>query len=169
MWVPERTFERADRAIAQGKLWRAKEILRGNISAQEFHAELYERYGRLLLDMRDSVDAGKYLFLSGARNPEYLESIDLFLTRHGRDAGRVAGSFPGRAWSTPLEDFPPAAQEDMKELGITLPVPERVCEGGTTRKDYVGMTVCFLVGAVIAVCLLVGAGVLIRLAWTAVT
>ena len=167
MWSDERTFARSDHAIAQGKLWRAKEILQGNIATQEFHPELYKRYGQLLLEMGDCVEAGKYLFLSGARNRQYQESISLFLTKHHRDPGRIVGAFPSRARSTPRASFPPSAQEDMKELGIPTDLYQHIPEYRTTWKDHVTLTAVSLLLVLIVICAIVGAVVLIRLASTA--
>ena len=55
-------YERVDEAIERGEMWRAKEILRGNIGTSSYDSQLYERYGRLLLDLGEMVEAGKYLF-----------------------------------------------------------------------------------------------------------
>ncbi|GEM_PF-2206091 len=60
-------YERADAAIAAGKLWRAREILQGNIALHGYDQHLFERYGQVLLQLGDAMEAGKYLFLSGDR------------------------------------------------------------------------------------------------------
>ena len=61
-----------------GRLWRAKEILRGNLATHGYNCELFKEYGLLLLQLNEVAEAGKYLFLSGARNEETEESIDIF-------------------------------------------------------------------------------------------
>ena len=54
---------RVDEAIEQGETWRAKEILRGNIGSGSYDSLLYERYGLLLMELGELVEAGKYLVL----------------------------------------------------------------------------------------------------------
>ncbi|MDQ3686198.1 MAG: hypothetical protein M3430_11450 [Acidobacteriota bacterium] len=60
-----RTLEKAERELAQGNLWRAKEILQGSVSDAGYNIELFEKYGIVLLKMGDLPEAGKFLFLSG--------------------------------------------------------------------------------------------------------
>lgn len=65
-------------------LWRVKQQLQGRLSSARFKPEVMEEYGRLLLSMGDDLEAGRMLFASGARKPEYSEAIALFLSRHSR-------------------------------------------------------------------------------------
>ena len=50
----EPVFE-PDAALAEGKLWRAKEILQGNLGTRGYDLELYERLGQVLLEMGDTT------------------------------------------------------------------------------------------------------------------
>lgn len=79
-------YERVNAALDEGKLWRAKEMLQGNLGTRGYDVELYERYGQLLLQMGDDVEAGRFLFLSGAREPEYAAAIELYIERY-KNAG----------------------------------------------------------------------------------
>ena len=56
------SYDRVDRAIAEGKLWRAKEILEGRLGTPNFDRELLLRYGKVLLAMGDLIVAGRVLF-----------------------------------------------------------------------------------------------------------
>lgn len=165
-WDANRTFARSDRAIADKQLWRAKEILQGNIATQGLHAELYERYGQLLVRMGDLVDAGKYLFLSGARSPEYEATIQLFLDKHHRDPERIFNTLPSRAKWAPWEDYPIAVRRDMGALGFTQ--PDRRVQAQTTLsgKDKLAISAVILIVLTLLSCVVVGAAVLIRLAWS---
>lgn len=88
-------YEIVDQAIADGKLWRAKEILQGRLASQYFDTELLRRYGEVLLAMGDLIEAGRMLFCSGARNPEFAEAIGLFLSRNDRsDPRRFLNALP---------------------------------------------------------------------------
>lgn len=79
------TLEAVDQAIADRKLWRAKEILQGRLASPNFDPDLLRRYGEVLLAMDDKIEAGRHLFCSGFRAPEYSEAIGLFLSRNRRD------------------------------------------------------------------------------------
>lgn len=88
-----RALEHAERELAQGRLWRAKEVLQGAIS-NGYDRELFERLGLVLLRMGDLCEAGRYLFLSGRREAAYQESIGLFLSRHQRNPRALFAAFP---------------------------------------------------------------------------
>jgi hypothetical protein len=169
MWNANRSFERVDEAIAEGRLWRAKEILQGNIAVQDFHAELYERYGQLLLRMSDLAEAGKYLFLSGARKPGYEASIGLFLDKHRRDPNRIFHAQPRHAKRALWEDLPLPVRQEMDELGFTQRPHRLVEERKATWKDALALGTFVSVVLVILACTIVGAVVLIRLLWSAIT
>lgn len=78
-------YETVEKDIAEGRLWRAKEVLQGRLAMPHFDIELMRRYGELLLLMGDTIEAGRYLFCSGARESQHAEAIRLFLSRHARD------------------------------------------------------------------------------------
>ncbi|MCZ7454999.1 hypothetical protein ACQZ5D_23305 [Agrobacterium sp. 22-211-1] len=78
------TFEPVDQAISEKKLWRAKEILQGRLSHPEVDLALFQKYGEVLLEMNDLVEAGRMLFCSGARDERFKEAIGIFLSRSNR-------------------------------------------------------------------------------------
>ncbi|ANV23173.1 MULTISPECIES: hypothetical protein [Agrobacterium] len=77
-------FESIDQAISEQKLWRAKEILQGRLSHPEVDLALFHKYGEVLLEMNDFIEAGRMLFRSGARDERFREAIDIFLSRNDR-------------------------------------------------------------------------------------
>src|SRR5690242_2689152 len=79
---PKYYMARVEAALAKGQLWRAKEICHGAIRNEPYDPALYECYGQVLISSGDLADAGKYLFLSGRRKPEYQEAIALYLRRN---------------------------------------------------------------------------------------
>ena len=108
-------------ALDAGKLWRAKEILRGRIGSLPFTPDLYEQYGVVLLAMQDELQAGKYLFLSGRRRAEYDNAIDIYLTRHGtRGGAALASSFPSRAQALPIDALPANVRDALVERGLSV-------------------------------------------------
>lgn len=115
-WNPERTFERARAAVEVGDVWRAKEILQGTLASQPYHPALYEWYGRVLLEMRDLMNAGKYLFLSGRRDPAYEEPIAIFLNRfRDKRGGELVRVLPSRARDP--SRLPPIVVDELRAMG----------------------------------------------------
>ena len=112
-------YEKVDAAVQRGQVWRAKELLRGNIGSGSYDSPLYERYGRLLLDLGEFVEAGKYLFLSGCRRPEFDEAIKVYLSRHPEDRPEVLYySFPSAARFRPIARYPLAVRRVLEERGL---------------------------------------------------
>jgi len=110
------------RAIESGQLWRAKEILGGRVGTLPFDAELYEQFGALLLRMGDDVQAGRFLFLSGRRRPEYQPAIDLFIRKHLRAGqGHMFAAFPAHVRRQPWGELPAQVQEELEALGFGPP------------------------------------------------
>ena len=113
-----RTIERARAEIDRGRVWRAKEILQGSVRTLGYNLELYEEYGKLLLRMGDAPEAGRYLFLSGARKPEYHEAINLYLAKHGQSPARLFRSFPQKARLIVLATYPDTVENDLRQRGF---------------------------------------------------
>ena len=120
---------RAEQAFLHGELWRAKEILQGGIRAHGYDQVLYERYGLVLLKMGDLLEAGKYLFLSGRREPTYEKSISLFLGRFARaNPLQLYSTFPRSARLQRRDDYPAPVNAELEQLGFPeeLPAPHKV-------------------------------------------
>jgi hypothetical protein len=112
-------IDRVQAEIAAGRLWRAKEILRGNIASGRVEPEVLEQYGQLLETLGDRVEAGKYLFLSGVRAPRHGDAIDLFRHRHAkRRAADLVAQFPAGIRCRPFEILPATVQRELREWGI---------------------------------------------------
>ena len=108
------------KAVDEGKLWRAKEILSGRIASSEFSPELYEQYGSILLAMGDELEAGKYLFLSGAGDPDYAHAVDLYLARNRKVEGRqFLASFPARLHKVPFGGLPDRVRRELETRGVS--------------------------------------------------
>ena len=112
-------IDRVQAEIAADRLWRAKEILRGNIASGRVEPEVLEQYGQLLERMGESVEAGKYLFLSGIRTPRYARAIELFRQRNAkRRGGDLLAQLPSAIRCRPFELLPPTVQRELREWGI---------------------------------------------------
>lgn len=113
-----RALEHADRELVAGRHWRAKEILQGSIPNAGYDLELFARLGVVLLEMGDMREAGRYLFLSGRREPAYQEAISAFLFRHRKNPRALFASFPRVAKLPALRDYAEPLRGELKELGF---------------------------------------------------
>ena len=105
--------------IDAGRVWRAKEILAGRVgSARDYDAALFEQYGAILLQTNDLYQAGKYLFLSAERKPEYEAAIALFLSRQRGGWRDAVGRFPNPLKRKQFAEFPPAVAASLEKLGL---------------------------------------------------
>jgi len=115
----ESLLSRVDAQIQAGQPWSAKELLRGAIGSGRVEAQILERFGQVLESLGDRIEAGKYLFLSGARRPEYTASIGLFLRRHSRSGPKsIVAQFPSTIRRRPLHQLPEGVIGELANLGI---------------------------------------------------
>jgi hypothetical protein len=106
--------------MAAGRLWPAKEILRGSIASGRVEPDIVEAYGRLLEQIGERADAGLYLFLSGARTAPYEPAISLFQRRMAkRTAADLVAQFPATIRRQPFHAMAPAVQAELRERGVT--------------------------------------------------
>ena len=116
--------------IIDGTLWRAKEILQSYLATSTYDVALYEEYGQVLLAMGDTMEAGKYLFLSGVREAAYTEAISLYFKRHGhKDIHNILGTFPKSARQAKFNAYPKIVIQELERAGK---LPEQV----KARIDY---------------------------------
>jgi hypothetical protein len=145
-------IDKVDAALDAGQLWRAKEILAGRIGSAEFSPELCERFGQLLLRMGDDLQAGKYLFLSGVRRPEYESAIRLFLRRYSRAGWQsLLGSFPAAARCAVWADMPQTVRNELRDAGVPI-LNQSDAVWGTARRAPTaarGWRGCLMVIAVV--------------------
>jgi hypothetical protein len=123
--VHEKILERADAELAAGRAWRAREILGGAVGFTGGSAEILERYGLVLLQLGDLLEAGKFLFLSGRRGPDLEPAINLFLQRHGRaSVAHLIAQFPAGVRRLGFDALPEAVRSELLARGAK-PWPPR--------------------------------------------
>jgi hypothetical protein len=111
--------DKVQAALSDGNLARAREILWGRIRSNGFSVSLYEQLGVVLLRMGDASEAGKFLFLSGKRAPEYDEAIALFLRRYSRPGWRsLVESFPRRVKRGTWAALPSNVRVELEAAGV---------------------------------------------------
>ena len=121
--------ERIQSYIDEGNYWRAKEVLQGRITNSGYSVELFRMLGEVLLIMHDTLNAGKYLFLSGVRKPEYSEAISLYLSRYSKkNIGHIFYTFPVGIRKISPDDYPEAVIHELDALGFTFPELRQLVE-----------------------------------------
>lgn len=113
-----RAFNKAEKEVASGNLWRAKEILQGSIPNSGYNSDLFEQLGAVYLLMRDLPEAGRFLFLSGREKPEYEEPVKLFLRRHGKNWRTLWQTFPHQAKLSNVSDYPDVVERQLRDFGF---------------------------------------------------
>lgn len=114
-----RTIEAAQHHIDNNNLWRAKEILAGSLPTLGYNLELYEKLGTVLLSMGDLPEAGRFLFLSGAREDRYIQAIDIYLNKYSRNGiKQFFTTFPHKARLARLSEYPDSVMRELKEIGF---------------------------------------------------
>jgi len=113
------TLSRATHERRAGRDWKAKEILQGAVSNHPTDPRVLEAYGRVLHDLGDRIEAGKYLFLAGAQDDVARSDIELFLERHGRGHPRnLVGQFPAQLRAGRWEALPSSVVEELRAHGV---------------------------------------------------
>ena len=98
----------------KGQLWRAKEILRGHI-ANKYDPKEYLAYGKILYELHDLYEAGKYLFAGGESiDGKYKDAINLFLERNAyKDLNDFLSLFPRQFQKSSF--YPESVREFLQE------------------------------------------------------
>lgn len=109
----------AEREIAAGNFWRAKEILHRSLKNSGYNVQVFEKLGVVLIQMRDLSEAGKYLFLSGIRKPEYEEAISIFLQKYKDKPHNLFHPFPRSAKLSKVSDYPKPVADKLREIGFS--------------------------------------------------
>jgi hypothetical protein len=126
-WVREK-LRKAEAETAAGRMWRAKEMLRGSIGSESYALEpdLLEAYGRLLDQLGDRYEAGKFLFLSGKWDSGYGEAIELYLDRNKKaSASDIIAQFPAAIRRRGLAHLPDNVRKMLEQKGADAAELER--------------------------------------------
>lgn len=117
--MTNRILDKAQHELEQGNLWRAKEILQGAVRSDGYDVQLFEMMGTVLLRMGDLPEAGRFLFLSGVRRAEYLEAIEIFLSKHRRKKPEeFFHVLPRRARLKTVSEYPAEVAQVLREIGF---------------------------------------------------
>ena len=111
--MKERTRNKINQAYKEGKIYKVREILEGNIRSQPYDKELYEEYGKLLYNLGDFKNAGKYLLLADNNEEKYQEAINLFLCSYSPEQWWYL--FPHKLKKLSVDKLPQSIKKLMEE------------------------------------------------------
>ncbi len=112
--------ERARGLLNAGYPGAALLLLEGSCFGAGYDVDYFELLGQALLRCGHAENAGRFLFLSGVRRPEYEPAIKQFLARHCDPCNfrQLQSQLPQRVrvlWR--LKQFPPVVAAELRALG----------------------------------------------------
>lgn len=150
-----RALENAEREVEKGNLWRAKEILQGSIPNAGYNCDLFEKLGNVLLIMGDLPEAGRFLFLSDRRKPEYEQAIEIFLKKYGNNWRGLLHTFPRPAKLSTLSEYPDGVRRQLEQSGVPAVLKKDSALFSGYSETFTSKVVAWLiVGSILAVMLL---------------
>lgn len=86
-----------DAELADGRLWRARELLAARVAASNFDPELFRRYAAVLHAMGDQDEAGRFYMLAGERSGTEGLLADQFIRRRALPLPELWAAMPEAA------------------------------------------------------------------------
>jgi hypothetical protein len=163
-----RLFAKVDAELQAGRVWRAKEILRGSLRQYATDSTVLARYAEVLDQLGDRLEAGKFYFLSGMRGGAADVAIRVFLERHGGGhLHDLLAQFPQASRRAGLNAFPEVVRDDLAKLGLPEKSIRRNELAATPRRPrfvnyFVGVG-CTVIGALLVAALFLGLGTISKL------
>lgn len=90
-------YHQIDTELAEGRLWRARELLAAHVLTSDFDPELFRRYGAVLQAMGDQDEAGRFYMLSGENAGTEGLLADQFLQRRAQPLNELWAAMPAAA------------------------------------------------------------------------
>lgn len=104
---------RARADLDAGRLWKARDRLRGAFAAKPSDQEVLFLLGEVLFAMGDLPEAGRYWTMTAHSGDEFDAAYAALLERHGSDPIGLACAIPVRA---DLDELPPEARARLLDL-----------------------------------------------------
>jgi hypothetical protein len=156
------TISRAEAELANGRLWRAKEILGSSISVYGYSRDLLQSMANVLLRMGDDLEAGKYFLLSvETPTPSQREFIELFLSRCGdQKYHSLLAKFPAATRLENRDDYPEFLRNHLAKNGAPAKLFRATKQSvavSSGPKDRLFLIGCSVIGFALLACVVVGA------------
>lgn len=97
--------------------------MQSRIREQGYDPVEFEKLGAVLLLMQDTLQAGKYLFLSGSEREEYRAAIALYIQRSGTNLDTILPTLPRCVRKGVSDRFPDGVAAHLIGLGIPVLPP----------------------------------------------
>lgn len=114
--------ERANRDIADGNHWLARQRLESHLSSSGYDAGQLARLGEIAYAMHDAFNAGRFWLTSTAEGLQVDEAIAVFMRHNRNDAKTVATSLSRAARLANIDSYPPIVQARLRRLGLDAAV-----------------------------------------------
>ena len=108
--MTEALKNRVKREKENDRLWRVKEILQGAIASYPYNEELYLEYAKVLFDLGNYLESGKYFLLTSSKDKKHHQAIGLFLSRHNNET--CFFQFPRQFRKVEPQNYP----ENLKKI-----------------------------------------------------
>ncbi|NUQ67325.1 MAG: hypothetical protein HUU18_03460 [Phycisphaerales bacterium] len=105
----DRAIKRAERDLQAGDFGSARRRLLSRIHAGGFDEEVCRRIAKISMDMKDPIEAGRWLFLVPCSEPRELECINDFTRSCGELREQVLACLPRCMTTLPPDRLPAAA------------------------------------------------------------
>lgn len=103
--------------LAEGRMWRARELLAARVLTSDFDPDLFRRYGAVLHAMGDQDEAGRFYMLAGESSGTEGLLADQFLQRRAQPLNELWAAMP-------------AAAHRIKPESVTAPMAQVLMETG---------------------------------------
>jgi hypothetical protein len=117
----QRDFDDAiERERSAGRLWRIRDLMRSRVGQSDYDRELFRLYADALANMKDDDEAGRYYFLSGARDGRAGELCMAFLNcRNRRKLHLFWSDMPKAASRVTATSIPDICRLELEANGHT--------------------------------------------------
>ena len=95
-----------------------KGILQGSIASYPYNEELYFEYAKVLFELGDYLESGKYFLLTNTNEKEHHEAIGLFFSRHHNET--CFFQFPRQFRKVELQNYPKNLQNLFKKITFRI-------------------------------------------------
>ena len=90
-------YHHIDTELAEGRVWRSRELLAARVSTSDFNPDLFRRYAAVLHAMGDQDEAGRFYMLAGANAGTEGLLADQFLQRRAQPLNELWAAMPAAA------------------------------------------------------------------------
>lgn len=166
----ESTISRADAEIGNGRLWRAREILGSSIVTYGYSREIFYALAKVLLEMGEDLEAGKYLLLSvDTPSDTELCAINVFLSRcNDRNFQALLAKFPKVARLRERDAYPEYLRKHLTKINAPQTIATQDIASSTNFSplyDRLLLGGCSLVAFTVIACITVGAYTILSWYW----